>query len=181
MLHSQVCVQSPSDFVVFSCNVYVITHFENAFQPSWACICVCIRNCECAAMLHVSSVFVFCLYLCLYLCMYIYVFALQCVLHVSSARLFVFIIVFLFVFVYVSVFAFVSASQCVLHVSSAQLGAGNLKTGMGHISLPSYKSSAQDSTNPLFKLMKKLYSKCFLYYPPTMQWVTQQENSQKYK
>ena len=38
--------------------------------------------------------------------------------------------------------AFVCASsQCVLHVSSAQLGAGNLKTGMGHISLPRYKSS----------------------------------------
>ena len=43
------------------------------------------------------------------------------------------------------------ALQCVLHVSSAQLGAGNLKTGRGHISLPSYKSSSQDHTNvPLF-------------------------------
>ena len=50
--------------------------------------------------------------------------------------------------------AFVFASQCVLHVSSAQLGAGNLETGMGHISLSSYKSSAQDNTSPPTKIIK---------------------------
>ena len=81
--------------------------------------------------------------------------------HVSSAQLFVFIIVFVFVIVivivFVFVFVFVSASQCVLHVSSAQLGAGNLKTGMGHISLPSYKSSLQDSSNTNTKKYKYKY------------------------